>query len=263
MRINRGCGVRALILRNDDMMMQSHQLVFDLPIEPRFGRDDFLVSPSNASAWEMFEHWPQWPDRVLLLLGPTGAGKSHLSAIWAARAGVERISAHALIDANLQLLGMEGLVIENADLLHAQGLSASQRRDIETRLFHLLNLARGAGAFIVFTARHWPDQWGFTLPDLISRLRLAPVIEIGEPDDGLIRAVLVKLFSDRQLDVDVSVIDYICLRLERSLDAARHIVETLDRASLAQSRAITRPFVADIMGRLDDPHAHKEDENWA
>lgn len=239
--------------------MHPHQLIFDLPIEPRFGRQDFLVSPSNAAAWEMFERWPQWPDRVLLLLGPTGAGKSHLSAIWAAHAGVQRMAARALLDGNLPLLGMEGVVIEDADALAQAGLLEAQRREVETRLFHLLNLARSAEAFVVFTARQWPDHWGFKLPDLLSRLRLAPVVEIGEPDDSLIRAVLVKLFSDHQLDVDVSVIDYLCLRLERSLDAARRIVATLDRESLIQRRAITRPFAAEIMARFEASGAHGEE----
>jgi chromosomal replication initiation ATPase DnaA len=242
-------------LRELNVMLQPHQLVFDLPMEPRFGRDDFLVSPSNAAAWEMFELWPQWPDRLMLLLGPTGAGKSHLSAIWAAHAGVQRVMAPALLDESVVLAGARGLVIENADRLVEAGLSAHQWQQIEKNLFHLINLARSADGFLLFTARQWPDHWGFKVPDLVSRLRLAPVVEIGEPDDALIRAVLVKLFSDRQLDVDVSVVDYLCLRLERSLDAARRIVDILDRQSLIQGRAITRPFAADLLARsmgLDD-----------
>ena len=71
------------------------QLTLDLPVEPRYGREDFLVSPSNMQAWSTFENWPGWPDRVLLLLGPTGAGKSHLAAIWAARTGARVLNASA------------------------------------------------------------------------------------------------------------------------------------------------------------------------
>ena len=77
------------------MATPPRQLALDLPVEPRFGREDFLVSPSNATAWETVEHWPQWPDRVMLLLGPVGAGKSHLGAIWAARANARALPAAA------------------------------------------------------------------------------------------------------------------------------------------------------------------------
>ena len=69
-------------------MKATSQLALMLPVEPRFGREDFLVSPSNEAAWDMFERWPNWPGRMLLLLGPTGSGKSHLAAIWAQRAGI-------------------------------------------------------------------------------------------------------------------------------------------------------------------------------
>ena len=218
------------------------QLTLDLPVEPRFGREDFLVSPSNARAWDMFESWPNWPDRVLLLLGPTGAGKSHLAAIWAARTGARLLNASALPKADLPALAKApAILLEEAD-------SAPR---VENELFHLLNLVREAGTYLVVTARQWPDSWGLATRDLVSRLRLAPAVEIGEPDDALVRAVLVKLFVDRQLVVDTSVVEYLALRIERSLDAARAVVEALDREALAQNRPITRPIAAEVLRRLD------------
>lgn len=218
------------------------QLTLDLPVEPRYGREDFLVSPSNATAWDTFENWPNWPDRVLLLLGPTGAGKSHLGAIWAARTGARVLNATALPKADLPALARApAILLEEAD---------SAKR-VEAELFHLLNLVREAGTFLVVTARQWPDSWGLSTRDLVSRLRLAPAVEIGEPDDALVRAVLVKLFVDRQLVVDTSVVEYLALRIERSIDAARVIVEALDREALAQRRPITRPIAAEVLRRLD------------
>jgi chromosomal replication initiation ATPase DnaA len=218
------------------------QLPLDLPVDPSFGHEDFLVSPSNQGAWDMFERWPDWPDQVLLLLGPTGAGKSHLGAIWAERAQARVLPASRLYRADLPALASTSLLLEDAD----------QARGLEAELFHLLNLFRGSPHWLVVTGRAWPDQWGVKTPDLLSRLRLAPAVEIGEPDDGLVRAVLVKLFADRQLMVDAAVVDYLAVRIERSLGAARNVVEALDREALARGRAVTRPMAGEIIRRLEE-----------
>lgn len=223
--------------------MAPRQLTLDLPIETRFGREDFLVSPSNADAFETFEGWPAWPDRVLLLLGPTGAGKSHLGAIWAARSHARILPASALAGADLSALAAEGpLLLEDVD----------SARGIEAELFHLLNLVRNsANGWLVLTARAWPDGWGLRTPDLLSRLRLAPAVEIAEPDDALVRAVLVKHFIDRQLVVDTTVVEYLAMRIERSLDAARQVVEALDQEALTTGRRITRPMAGEVLRALE------------
>jgi len=223
--------------------MAPRQLTLDLPIETRFGREDFLVSPSNADAFETFEGWPAWPDRVLLLLGPTGAGKSHLGAIWAARSHARILPASALAGADVSALAAEGpLLLEDVD----------SARGIEAQLFHLLNLVRNsANGWLVLTARAWPDGWGLRTPDLLSRLRLAPAVEIAEPDDALVRAVLVKHFIDRQLVVDTTVVEYLAMRIERSLDAARQVVEALDQEALMAGRRITRPMAGEVLRALE------------
>jgi chromosomal replication initiation ATPase DnaA len=219
----------------------SRQLPLDLPAEPRFGREDFLVSPSNATAWDMFERWPAWPARTLILCGPSGAGKSHLAAIWAARTGARVLAGRSLSLADLPGLARAGaILVEDADV--APGA--------ETELFHLINLARDENCWLAVTARRRPDAWGLATPDLLSRLRAAPVVEIGQPDDALVRAILVKLFVDRQLVVDTAVVEYLALRIERSLDAARSIVDALDREALALGRAVTRPMASEVLRRL-------------
>jgi chromosomal replication initiation ATPase DnaA len=216
------------------------QLALNLLVEPRFGREDFLVSPSNETAWAVFERWPEWPGRMLMLLGPTGSGKSHLATIWAHRAGARIISAASLPLADLTAVAAAGAVlVEDADRAPLA----------EAELFHLINLVNAGQGYLAITARAWPDAWGVQTKDLLSRLRLAPVIEIGEPDDSLIRAVLVKLFFDRQLVVDTSVVEYLAVRIERSLDAARNVVEVLDQEALAAGRPVTRPMAAEVLRR--------------
>lgn len=218
------------------MKAPREQLALDLPVEPRYGVEDFLVSSCNEAAYERIEAWPAWPDPVLLLTGPPGAGKTHLGAIWADRARARSLSAAALRLADPPALAAAGAVL----IEDGQGIGGA-----EAALFHLLNLAREKRTFLLITAATAPDQWGLTTPDLLSRLRLAPLVEIGAPDDALIRAVLVKQFVDRQLVVDVGVVDFLALRIERSLAAARATVANLDRAALAQGRRITRAMAGE------------------
>jgi chromosomal replication initiation ATPase DnaA len=224
------------------MTGHSRQLPLDLPHEPSFAREDFLAAPANAEALRAIDAWPAWAGRMLLLSGPAGSGKSHLGAIWARAATAATIEAAALIDAEpADLARSKAILIENVDRLGAA----------EANLFHLMNLTRENDAFVLLTARGAPDAWGLKKRDLHSRLRLAPVVALGEPDEDLARAVLFKLFSDRQIAVDPAVIAYIALRIDRSLGAARAIVEALDREALARGKAVTRAMAALILKDAD------------
>lgn len=222
------------------------QLAFDLPLEPRFGREDFLVSPSNEAAYGLIENWPDWPDTILALVGPPGSGKSHLASIWAETAKAWTVDAFEIRHERVPHLVSNGaLVIEDMDRAD---------RD-EAALFHLLNLAREKKAYLLITSETPPDRWGLKVPDLLSRLRLAPSISLEAPDDALLKAVLVKLFVDRQLVVDTSVVDYIALRIERSLAEAAAVVTALDREALSRGRRVSRPMAAEVLGN------HQETED--
>ncbi|WP_442753417.1 hypothetical protein ACNHKD_10410 [Methylocystis sp. JAN1] len=216
------------------------QLPLELPLEPRLGRGDFLAAPSNEAALAMVERWPDWHDRILLLIGPPGSGKSHLLSIFADRASALRI---------------DGANLPSLDALNAAAPGAVAIDDLdglldETALFHLLNFAVEHRVFVLMTARKQPTAVEVRLPDLLSRLRRAPVMEIGAPDDDLMLAVLDKLFRDRQLRVEAPALAYAALRLERSLDAARAFVAALDREALIRRRPVTRALAAQVMERF-------------
>jgi chromosomal replication initiation ATPase DnaA len=148
-------------------------------------------------------------------------------------------------------LGARGFV--HAELIDPQTAEPLLIEDVdsigkaEAKLFHLVNLTRECGTALVLTAKVHPDGWGLRIPDLLSRLRLAPSVEIGPPEDALMRAVLVKLLIERQLVVDTSVVSYAATRLERSLDAARSFIDALDREALARQSRITRAVAADVL----------------
>lgn len=221
----------------DRASRQPRQLAFDLSPEPGLGREDFLVSDSNERAYVTIEAWPDWPDPVLLLVGPPGAGKSHLAALWAVRSRARKVSTEALEEADLEAITSSPLLVEDAD---------RAGRD-EKKLFHLVNLVREGGAGLLLTAREPPEGWGIRIPDLLSRLRLAPRVEIGSPDEALVRAVLVKLLVDRQLLVDTRIVSHVASRLDRSLDVARLFVDELDRRALSLKTRVTRSLAAEVL----------------
>jgi chromosomal replication initiation ATPase DnaA len=220
------------------MKAQPRQLALALAHPESLARDDFLSGPSNADALHLIEAWPDWPDRMLLLLGPAGSGKSHLAAIWAQASGARLVAAHALQEGRVPAaLATGAVVVEDI----GSGFCD------ERALFHLLNLARETGSFALFTARSAPSGRDVGIIDLVSRLRALPIVSVAAPDDYLLRAVLVKLFADRQIGVDEALIGYLMTRMERSFAAARHLVAELDAEALRRKRPLTRTLAAEIL----------------
>lgn len=213
------------------------QLAFDLPSAEAMTRADFFAAPSNALALQAVDGWRDWPGRKLLLIGPEGAGKSHLAQIWAEAADAVVLSAEALSDTNLEGLSGRSVVVEDVDRIGAG----------EAALFHLHNMATGTGALLM-TALTPPRDWGLVLPDLISRMQSTPISHLEAPDDALLSAVLVKLFTDRQVSVPPNLISYLITRMPRSIGAARALVATLDARALALGRPITRALAAEMLG---------------
>jgi chromosomal replication initiation ATPase DnaA len=220
-------------------MAENRQLPLELALAPRFGEEDFLISQSNADAYGMIEAWPDWVSRLLVMTGPPASGKSHLAAIWAAKANARQLSARSLGKADIPaLIAASAVVVEDID---RSGIA-------EAALFHLVNLAEEKGASLLFTSARPPQELGLVTPDLLSRLRKAPLVSIAAPDDALMRALFVKMFVDRQLIVDTALVEYLCLRIERSFVAVRSTVEKLDHGAMARGRRLTRPMAATILG---------------
>ncbi|MFL5259398.1 MAG: chromosomal replication initiator DnaA [Hyphomicrobiales bacterium] len=232
--------------------MSGRQLVLGLPHRPALGREDFLVAKPNEKAVSMIDRWPDWPSRALALVGPPGSGKSHLAEAWRQRAGGLTIGAADLSLAQVPSLIAEGaLVVEDAP---GEGLD-------ERGLFHLLNLTREEGAFVLLTSRLNPPAWTIELPDLVSRLKAVPVISLGLPDDELLRGVIVKLFADRQIAADDALVSYLVARMPRELAAARSLVAEIDQRALEEKSNVTRAFVSRVLARFAAPGSLPEEES--
>lgn len=225
----------------------SAQLTLDLTREPALGRDDFLITDANAMAVVTLNRIESWPRRKMLLLGPDGSGKTHLATIWASENKTALIPARVLRTDGIDALVSEGgaVAIEDADRIDPGSGS-------EQAIFHLWNLCEARNCRILITAREPPCTWHLTLPDLRSRMSAMPVTRIDPPDEALLSAVLVKLFSDRQLNISSELIGWLVPRMDRDLGLARRLVAALDDTAMAEKRNITRDLARTVLAALTD-----------
>lgn len=217
------------------------QLTFHLPVRTALGRGDFFVSPANSTALALVEGTRHWPEGKLMLTGPAGAGKSHLAAVWAATTGAATMPATDLADADIAQVAATGaLVIEDADHIGADPNG-------QVALFHLHNLILAQGGRLLLTASTPPGHWGLTLPDLLSRMVATALARIEAPDDALLSAVILKLFTDRQVQVTPALVAYLVGRIDRSFAAANATVAALDARALALGRPVNRVLAAELL----------------
>ena len=212
------------------------QLILDLPVRTAFDRFDFLVTPSNQEAVGWIDRWPDWPSHVLILVGPPKSGKTHLAKVWQQKA-----TAFSYEPGNM------AECLDRAQEGTSICLDINGQVENQEALLHLYNWSREHGASLLVTACNGPKSWEIDLPDLRSRLLASNLASIGAPDDTLLAAVIVKLFSDRQIYVTEDVLRYLLPRIERSFASVADIVERLDRAALSESRAVTVPLAKRIL----------------
>ncbi len=220
----------------------AQQLTFDLPVRTARGRDDFFVSSANALAVARLDGVATWPNGKLALIGPAGAGKTHLAHVWAGANSGEIIEASKL---RIQDIGALKTAVA-VDHIDSQPLDA----DAETALFHLHNHLAQQSLTLLIIGRDAPARWPIRLPDLKSRASATDVVAIEQPDDALLTAMYVKLFADRQVQVGPNVIPWLVAHNERSFAAAQSLVAALDEAALTGKRAITQPLARRVLDNL-------------
>lgn len=216
----------------------TEQLRLGFEHTPATGAEDFMPGECNREALAWLARWPEWAYPALILHGPSGSGKSHLARVWATRTGGRPLEHAALATADPTT--QRTWVLDDAEPVLD-----------ENALLSFFNRLRESGGHLLLTARRPVGAWTLCLPDLASRLRAAPAVAIGAPDDALLGAVLLKLFADRQLMVSEGLIEYLVRHMERSFGAAQAVVAGLDAMSLRLQRPITVALARALLGGVE------------
>lgn len=232
--------------------MKLTQLTFDLGKRTAMGRADFVVVDGNRVAVAALANWQDWPMARIALVGPPGAGKTHLAHIWADAGGGQVMSSADLTEDGVPDALQIPLALDDADAV--AGDPARERA-----LFHLLNLAREIGQPLLLTGAEPPARWAVALPDLKSRLGAIALTEINPPDDELLAALFEKLFADRQLEVGDGVVNYLVTHATRSFEAARALVAQLDAIALSEKRELRLPLVREVLSEVVHEEGPEQD----
>ncbi|WP_417249966.1 AAA family ATPase [Celeribacter sp.] len=224
------------------------QLAFHLPAREALARDSFFVAPSNRIAVATLDNSDGWPSGKLVLVGPKGAGKTHLAHVWGAERQAQIISYDALAQADIPALAAaRHVVVEDADRIG----TLPNPTAAEEALFHLHNMVLAEGGRLLVTATAAPNHWTLGLPDLASRMQGTTVVKINDPDDMLLSAMLIKQFDDRQLAVPAGLIPYLVKRITRSAQSVRDVVEALDTAALQARKPVSQKLAAQVLDNLE------------
>ncbi|MEN8235975.1 MAG: DnaA/Hda family protein [Pseudomonadota bacterium] len=219
------------------------QSALNLHLAPTYHAGDFVASSSNEAAWQWINQWPQWPAHALTLYGPLGCGKTHLAHIWAEKSGAQLLSGQQWDDFDLGRWHEKPCSI---------ALDQINQPVNQKALLHLYNLAKEQQQFLLINTETHPKMWELTLADLSSRLNATPAVAICQPDDALLKAIMIKLFADQQIMISTNVVDYILPRIDRSFASVKHVVQKMNELALAKQRKITIPLVREVLAEMKD-----------
>lgn len=231
--------------------MSTTQLPLEFYHRPYMSKDDFMPAACNFEAYRLIDSWPVWTYFAACIYGPEGCGKTHLANIFSEKVSIIEHYPYKIpyIKAQELTLEMPRKLLSKHFCLIVEDLNNNINQEA---LFNLYNIYRDEGGCILFTSNEAPARINFSLPDLRSRMNIVPSIEIKEPDDDLLSALLVKLFMDRQITITPDLIKYILANMQRSFSYARKLVAETDRVSLANKRAVSLQIIKEAMSNLAD-----------
>jgi len=214
------------------------QLVFKFPFKTKYYEQDYYVSNNNFSAYQLIESWPNWPDKWVNIFGPRGCGKTHLSNILK-----KKINLVQILDAkniNNETISkfeeLDCLIIDNYE------------KNIDERIFYsILNQSKQLDKYVVINSILPIRDIEFKLKDLKSRAESFMNLGIELPTDDLLRVIISKSFSDRQIEITPQISEYIIKNIERSYEKVFKFIKEIDDLSLSSGKSININLIKKVL----------------
>ena len=214
------------------------QLTFKFPFKTKYYEQDFYVSNNNFSAYKLIESWPNWPSKWLNIFGATGSGKTHLSKILE-----KKIDKIKIIDANeinnesvIEINNLRCVIIDNF------------KNNIDEKVFYsFLNQSKQLDNYVVINSIEPLKGSNFNLEDLKSRINSFVLIGIELPTDDLLKVIISKTFSDKQINLSPKISEYIIKNVERSYEKMFKLLKDIDELSLTSGKQISINLVKKII----------------
>ena len=215
------------------------QLIFKFPFKTNYYEEDFYVSTNNFSAYKLIESWPQWSSRYVNIFGPSGCGKTHLANIFKKKINSFFIKASELNNSSLPLIKLkECLIIDD------------YQNNIKEKLFYsVLNQSHQSNQYVIVNSLKPIKLLKIELNDLKSRFDNFIDIGIDLPTDDLIRVILTKNFSDKQVNIEAKLLEYVLKNIDRSYEDIFDLIDKLDSLSLSAGKSININLIKKVLNK--------------
>jgi|TARA_B110001452_G_scaffold222730_1_gene195707 chromosomal replication initiation ATPase DnaA len=215
------------------------QLIFKFPFKATYFEKDFYVSSNNFAAYQLIESCPNWPDKWINIFGPNGCGKTHLSNILKKKISSKYIIAKDIVEKDL-------LQIDNYDCIIIDNYEENIK---EKFLYSALNHYKQLNKCIVINTIKPIQKLNINLIDLKSRFKSFIQIGIDFPTDDLLKVIISKSFSDKQIDLNTRNLEYILKNIDRSYDKVFEFIKDLDEKSLSTGKSININLIKKVLNK--------------
>ena len=214
------------------------QLIFKFPFKTKYYDEDYYVSTNNFSAYKLIESWPNWPDKWVNIFGPSGCGKTHLSNILK-----KKINSVLFLDAK----EINEKTISNFEKIECLIIDNYEKNIDEKILYSILNQSKQLNRYVVLNSILPIKDINFKLQDLESRAKSFINLGIELPTDDLLRVIISKSFSDKQIVITPKISEYIIKNIERSYEKVFKFIKEIDDLSLSSGKSININLIKKVL----------------